>query len=42
LRENAELLSEAKELLRLIESVFAATFKEAIELGEISASKLPG
>ncbi|MFT6927639.1 MAG: TetR/AcrR family transcriptional repressor of nem operon [Psychromonas sp.] len=39
--ENAELLSEAKRLLRLIESAFAATFKEAIEQGEISVSKDP-
>ena len=39
--ENAELLSEAKRLLSLIEAAFAATFKEAIEQGEISASKDP-
>jgi TetR/AcrR family transcriptional regulator, transcriptional repressor for nem operon len=39
--ENAELLSEAKRLLRLIESEFAAILKEAIEQGEISAAKDP-
>jgi TetR/AcrR family transcriptional repressor of nem operon len=37
--ENAELLSESKRLLSLIESEFAAIFKEAIERGEISTSK---
>ena len=39
--ENAELLSETKRLLSLIESEFAAIFKEAIEQGEISVSKDP-
>jgi TetR/AcrR family transcriptional repressor of nem operon len=39
--ENAELLLETKRLLSLIESEFAAIFKEAIEQGEISASKDP-
>ena len=39
--KNAELLSETKRLLRLIETEFAAILKEAIEQGEISKSKDP-
>lgn len=39
--ENGELLSETKRLLRLLETEFAAIFKEAMEQGEISASKDP-